>query len=306
MMLDVMTALVGLDGIDTEEALAELTDKFAVLDRGARVLFGNAATGPEAERVEADVSAVSSWVVDTFVRPSLERRRQALTEVANGERAESDVPNDLLTAMLRHSDHFTNWSRDEEVYEREAIVFLIASIGSTIGNTAITLVEIEDWLAAHPADAHKRTEPGWIFRCVRESARIHGIPMVPRLALADSVLPSGLHVHANDLVWVNMRSAVAERFGPDHATFNPDRDLPAAAHLYGLAFGDGRQTCPGKGLVLNETIDGIDQRKGVIASMLLKLFAAGMQLDRARAVKLDQGRTVFKFVDTCPVVFTDL
>ncbi len=306
LMLDVMTALVGLDGLDTPETLAELTEKFDALDRGVRALVSNSATGDEAERMEKDARAIQKWLIEGFFTPSWERRRQLLADVAAGRLDRSELPNDLITAMLEHGEHFNSWERDPEVCGREATVFLIASIGSTMRTTSFALAEIEDWIAAHPDDAEKRTDPRWIFRCVRETLRIHGTPTVPRVALADCVLPSGLEIREDDLIWVNLRSAIADRYGDDHDKFNPSREPPPAAHRYGLAFSDGRHTCPGKGLILNETIDDVDQRKGAMATILLKLFEAGGRIDHDREFKLYQGSMMFKSVDSCPIVFTDL
>ncbi len=306
LMLDVMTALVGLDGLDTPDALGELTQKFDALDLGIRVVLAHAASGEEGRRLEEEAKAVEEWLVEHFFRPSWARREQLLASVAAGRLDREELPNDLLMAMLEHSDHFSKWGRDPSVYEREAIVFLIASIGSTMKNTSFALVEIEDWVVAHPEDSDKRTDPRWVSQCVKESLRVHGIPAVPRIAMADCVLPSGLEIHEDDLVWVNLRSAMAEQYGDQHDRFDPYRVPPGKAHRYGLAFSDGRHTCPGKGLILNETVDGVDERRGAMATILLKLFEAGGRIDRDREFRMYEGGMTFKYIDACPIVLTNV
>jgi cytochrome P450 len=281
--LILVAKLVGLDtgSQEQEERLLELVEQ---LERGLRVRY---ATNPE-ELVALGVEAVKA-IEREFLVPSLERRERDLG--AGVER------NDLVTIMLKNSDHFRQW--DEGVVVRETTLFVSASTGTATREMALAIDEIEAWVDEHPEDGVRRTDAAFLAAAFDESLRyMQSVREIGRVAARDVTLPSGVEVAAGELVKVMLIRANQERFGPAGEVFDPYREPVEGADPYGYAFGGGRHTCIGKWLVL-----GRGDRNGIAVSMLRELYRAGMRRDPENPPTLKKTHT--RRFDTYPIIFQE-
>jgi cytochrome P450 len=294
MLLELTLRLTGivLESPEREERFREL---FARLDAGSRVRHAADAERALREGLEAQRSFERE-----FFQPTWERHDRLLADVAAGRRAESEMPNDLITLMLRSPEHFSRW--DEGVYLREATLFVIASAGTTTRELGLAVDAIERWIEERPGDADRRTDGEFLERAFAESLRLHqSIPSVGRVALADAVLPSGLRVERGRTVRVNLLAANRELLGPDADRFDPYREPPPRGDATGFAFSDGRHVCIGKLLVLGDRQTEGGARDGTAKTALLELYRAGMRRDPDREPVLKE--TITRRFETYPVVF---
>jgi cytochrome P450 len=290
--VDLMTTLVGLDGIEDEEAISEFAELYEDLDVGVRAKYTTGDPGA----VVARALDAQRRLVERHFRPSWQRREQLLRDGA-------EAPNDLITLMIRHPEHYGRW--DRELVEREATLFMTASVTTTGNEVCHAVREIEGWIAAHPEDAEKRTDEAWLAAAFNESARLHAFGWMVRLAVRDTQLPDGTSVQQGDLFWLDFRAAYDELYGGDASRFDPSRRQTEELAPYGLAFGNGRHTCIGKMLVLGDGATGTEERRGTARTILLELYGQGMRLDPERPPQTSPG-SVREMVESCPIVLTAL
>lgn len=288
--LKLMATLVGLD-LDSPADEQRFAALFAKLDAAVRVKYAN-----DMERALQEGLDAQQELDERFFTPSYKRREQLLSGDSSGG---TPVPNDLITLMIRHRDHFDRW--DEGLLLRESTLFITASVGSLTARICSAFDDIEHWIADHPDDVGGRLDPEFLSLAIRETLRVNQVvPVVGRVAMEPCVLPSGREIAAGDLVRVHLIEANRELFGKDNDTFNPRRRLPEGTPQYGLAFSGGRHTCIGKWLVLGgETTN--DGRLGAVRAALLELYLAGMRRDVAGRPQM-KDMTVRTYA-SYPVVF---
>ena len=292
-LVELMLTLTGIS-LESGEQERRFREIFVALDAGSRVRHA----GDAARAIRDGLGAQRAFAAE-FFRPAWQRHERLLAEVAAGGRTQAEIPNDLMTLMLRNQGHFGNW--DEGVYLRETTLFVIASIATTTRELVLAVDAIERWIDDHPDDASNRTDGGFLERAFAESLRFHqSIPSVGRVAIADARLPSGLRVRAGETVRVNLKAANRALLGPDADRFDPHRSAPPRGEATGLAFSDGRHTCIGKMLVLGER-RGSSARDGTAKTVLSELYGAGMRRDPARAPVMKD--TLTRRFDSYPVVF---
>jgi cytochrome P450 len=211
---------------------------------------------------------------ERFYRPAHERRTELVLRFEAGELDEEDLPNDLITLIVRHVDPALD---DEDLAVRETIFLIPAASATTATTTVRTLDELFSWFEQHPEDFEKRFDSDFLNRATHEALRLHPItPGQPRLALEDFELCKGTKVRKDDVPSVisgpgNVQEDV---FGPDALEFDPYRKLPRGVPGYGLAFGAGAHMCAGIPLALGQ--QGID---GNVVFWLRTLFEAGVEID---------------------------
>ena len=231
--LRLMTTLLGFDGIDTPEEVESFSQLFDAVDVGARAKY----TTLDPEEVVQAALAAQRQIMDAYFWPAWERREQLR---AAGE----ELPKDLISVMVSHPEHFGQFERG--AVEREASLFIIASVVTTANEICHAVREIEGWIAEHPEDADLRTDEAFVVAAFQESARLHAFGWMVRAAVRDTTLRDGTALHEHDIVWLNFRTAYAELYGADADRFNPRRAQSDALSPYGLAFGDGRHTSSGR------------------------------------------------------------
>jgi cytochrome P450 len=268
-LLRVTAKIVGIDGLSGAAAVAEL--------RELAEHFGN---GSSAEWAVHDREAVVAAAVEAkdrfrvrFFEPALLRRGELLA-------AGADVPNDLITLLLRN---YAEW--DTEQLLREVIFYVTASANTTTHLAPHVLREVLDHLDSHPADRARTGELGFLQRAVSEGLRLHPtVPALLRLALKDITLPSGTKVARGEQLLLDLNAANRDVsvFGPTAAEYDPYRPLPPRTTAYGLAFGDGAHTCLGRQVAVgagNGSADRDDIPAGVLTRLLREVLRYRPRLD---------------------------
>lgn len=297
---EIVAALVGLDGMDTEAGRATFDSYYQDIDNGVRISWA-------AENIEklatAGLAALNRLVAD-FVKPAALRRTRLLEAVALGDAEPSDIPSDLITLMIEHSETFTDM--DVDVMAQEIALFLTASVTTLTNQLCYCFHNIEEWVVAHPEDADRRLDGTFLSRALEESIRLHAGPVLMRRAAVDQVLPGGQLIPEGDFAWVVIRQASKDPliFGADSDSFNPDRHVAAGALPYGVEFGIGRHTCIGKRFALGDDPNSPDALHGAGVTVLRRLYEAGMRLD-------PQSERTFvpELLDvhaTCPIILTNI
>lgn len=236
-------------GIDRPKKSAEETDTLLRMIR----TFGKAATLGQAlgdkEAIKAEIRATLAEFDRDFCEPSLKHRRALLDQFKRGAITEAALPNDVLMILLRNEDKI---ELSREAILREMGFFILAGAFTSIHTMTHTMHEIFTWCAAHPGDrARIDRDPAFLQRCLWESMRLHpSSPTAKRRPTCPVHLPTGADVGTSDEVVVDLMAANRDPsvFGADAAAFNPNRENPRGANLYGLSFGSGMHACIGRNL----------------------------------------------------------
>jgi cytochrome P450 len=279
MFLQLAAAVIGLDAVDTPERTDLLERCMYALNAAFDVKYS---TRDHAE-VIAEGLAAKAGFVEHFYRPSVERRADLLGRYRAGGIAETDLPSDLLTAMLRHHDD--GWDADLPV--REAILYLAGATETTSNAVTHAVVDLQRWLGDHPEDRAHLGDAAFLRGVCNEALRLHSnVIALARRATGDIALSTGRVFRSGERIAVNIVAANrdADAFGPDAASFNPWREVPEGIRPYGLVFGAGRHVCIG--LPLTTTVSGRPAADGRSDRAMLKivraLIDAGVELDPER------------------------
>ena len=253
--------------------------------------------------------ALAEFESDFFL-PSTARRKKLIARVEAGEMDEADLPNDVITAMLRA---YPDDSLDHDERVKDAAFFILAGAFTTANVLMNTMHEILGWLEKHPEDRAKLVEdPALLQKFVMESIRLHpASPIARRRALTDMELPDGHDLQEGEFVAMDLMEANRDPdiFGADAAEFNPHRDLPDRIAQHGLSFGGGMHSCLGRILAAGVPAakDGSQSQTGetewgTIHMVAQELLALGMTRDPDTPSEIDES-TTRKHFKTFPFVF---
>jgi cytochrome P450 len=274
---DLTCAFWGIDGVDTPERRQRFLATVEGVTPGGAVEWER---GDHREIVTGCLAWRRQFCAEYF-EPSMRRRRALVEAYQAGELSEAELPNDLITVMLRNQAHFDKW--DREVLVRELILF---APGDTIVRFLPHMVaETHSWLLAHPEDRERLEDVAFLRRCALESLRLHpASPYFIRRALADTTLASGRPFSAGDYVVLDVTSASRdpEVFGPGADCFDPHRVPRRKVKPVGIAFGEGPHTCIGMVMSVGE-VSARDPEPGtplgLVPYTLRELFRAGVEPD---------------------------
>jgi cytochrome P450 len=279
-----MNLTATFSGIDRPRRTVEETDELLALvktfSEGATMVHSTR----DPEEVNREVRAALLAFEDAFLAPSKARRNALIADVHAGRIAETELPRDVLTELLRNVDRL---DLPHEVLRREIAFYLQAGSHSTANATVHAIHEILGWIAARPEDGERiRHDPVFLQRCVHESLRLHpASPVAWRKPMCALSLRDGRAAAPGDRVVVNLAEAnqQADVFGADAANFNPYRAIPTGHQPFGLTFGIGVHACLGRdldgGLVPREGQDPASHQYGVIALFVQRILAAGARPD---------------------------
>jgi cytochrome P450 len=279
-------------GIDRPEQSPEET---ATLLRMIRT-FGKAATLGQAygdrDAIKAEIAAALAEFDAKFCEPSLRRRRTLLEQVRGGALPETALPRDVLMVLLQNED---NIELSREALLREMGFFILAGAFTSIHTMTHTMHEIITWCAAHPADRGRiDAEPAFLQRCIWESMRLHpSSPVARRRPTCPMHLPTGADVADSDEVVIDLMAANRDTavFGADAASFNPYRENPRGANLYGLSFGSGMHACIGRhlaaGVPLRANLPEKDIQYGTVHLIVRALLDHGARPDPSDPAVVD-------------------
>lgn len=267
--LEFAAKIIGIQGVESQEGMARL--------RGCALpIFGGLSSSHFENRsavIEAALDAKKIFV-EEFYRPSLEFTRQQLARVDRGEIPDADVPLNLLK-MIARGEHESY--ADETVGVREAILFFVATTGTSVQAVLATVEYLLRWFEKHPEDRPLIEDMGFISNALQEALRLRApfVPYITRLATAD-VEHGDRKIKAGDAIyaWVARAGQDKAVFGPDADEFNPKREVPEGVSRYGLAFATGPHQCLGLRAVL-----GNDGKSGSHLKMVQGLFRAGIRQD---------------------------
>jgi cytochrome P450 len=234
---------------------------------------------------------------EQFFDPSLARRQRLLEEVAAGRRAESDLPQDVMTLIAAHAD--PNWIEDG-VAVREILLVMRAVVSSSTQAMLWTVEDLKAWTAEHAEDEALLTDDAFLNGAVNDSHRFHPAnPGFIRVALENVTLTTGRRLERGQMVAIRAEEAARDRtlFGADADRFNPRRQVGPGVYPYGLAFASGRHMCFGLPLVIGNR--GMD---GMLVYTLKALYRAGMRPDPERRSTLVEGLAQERF-ESYPVIF---
>ena len=250
-----VTALVS--GVDRTTRSPDETDHLLHLVR----TFAEGATVAHSTRdrnvVRAEVEAALDVFDSEFLRPSIDRRRELLEAFAGGRIGEPELPQDVLTVLLRNED---NLNLPYDVIRREVVFYLQAGSHST-ANAFTDATHDLFTVATHDPSVMQRAHDDRFFlqRCVHETFRLHpASPVAWRRATRPIQLRTGVEIADGAFVVMDLHAANRDLavFGEDAATFAPGRPLPAGVPPWGLTFGGGVHACIGMELdggVVQET-----------------------------------------------------
>ena len=279
----VMNLAAMVAGIDCPNGSPEETDALyryvKKFSEGATLVH----TTRDPAEVRAEVSAALEEWDATFLQPSIARRQALIAQVDSGELTESELPRDVLTALLRNRDEL---GVDDDVIRRECAFYLQAGSHSTANAFTHAAHDYFTWAADNVATA----DGALLQRCVYESLRLHpASPVARRRALAPSTLRGGTEIPVGAVVVMDLAGA-----NRDAAVFNrpleydPLREVPEDVPRWGHAFGGGMHACIGTELAggAPSKVEG-EQVLGTVTLMLGALLEAGGRPDPADPAELD-------------------
>ncbi len=276
----VSATLVGLDAVDTPEATERFIRCMNELSTGVNIEW---ASRDHREVIREALEYQRRFAAE-FFEPSWRRREALVAEVEAGRRPESDLPQDLITVLIRNREHFAQY--DPGVFIREATLFNGAATNTITLALPHVVAELDGWVREHPEDQRRLTDAEFLRLAIAETLRLHpASPFLIRRAVRAARLPSGRAIEAGEYVVLDLVSASRdpEVFGADPDRFDLRRVPLVRVRPMALGFGGGPHTCIGMGMTVGEAgSSGSDGPMGIMVYALRELYRAGLALDPDR------------------------
>jgi cytochrome P450 len=299
----IAAAVVGIDGLEDAQA----ADRFIaqVCDLAAGLTVDWSKEDPDVVLKRA-FDARDAFERELY-RSSFARREKVVAEARAAGKDPTDITHDVLTLMIDSRNDA--WAGGDKVLLVETCALLVAATQTTVLGFTNMVPRLEQWFAQHPQDRKLMdSDPEFLRRAAFESLRMTiSTPVRQRTAVADVTLSSGRVIKAGQTVSMHFIPANedAGHFG-DHADeFDPHRKVEGTTP-WGLAFGGGAHTCPGRPLVTgsrNPTgTTGVD---GTMVTLARRYYAAGLMLDPDHPPVRDTS-THYTLYASIPVRFTKI
>ncbi len=306
----VAAALVGIDGLESAAATQRFIGQVRAITAGQTVDWSL----DDKDAVLARGHAARDEFQREFFDPSLARRKQLLAEArSRGDSAEAlsalDVlATDMLSLMVLHRED--TWKSDDMLLLREVNGFITGSTQTTANGFISLALRLERWFEKHPEDRQLiDSDPEFLRRAAFESLRLTVAPPARiRTATEDVTLSGGRTIRAGESVAMYFVPANQDetRFGAHADAFDPRRHIAEGVPPWGIAFGAGAHTCPGRPLVTGSRSPmgkvGVD---GTLVSISRRFYGAGMALDPDRPLVRDPG-THYEIYSSVPIRFGKL
>lgn len=299
----VAAALAGIDGLDNVADADRFVGQVRAIATGATVDWSR----EDPEIVQRSAMQARDAFRREFFEPSVARRKATIDAArASGEDLKP-LSHDLISMILINEGNA--WEGDAELPLREVSTFLVGASQTTAASLVLLILRLEDWFKAHPEDRRLiESDPEFLRRAAFDSLRMTvASPARIRRAAEDVTLSSGRSFKAGERVALlfipaNMKP---ELFGDDAADFNPHRQVKDVP-LWGLAFGGGAHSCPGRPLVTgSRNMSGTIGVDGTMVSVSRRFYAAGLALDLQRPPVRDT-TTHYDLYTEVPIRFTNL
>ena len=288
--------------VDQLRTLVRHVDAFS---QGSAILD---AKDPDA--VRALVRASYEEFEREFVRPSWARRAALLAQSANGQLGDEELPQDILTVLLRHRSDPALELGDDGRIVREVATYLQGGTHTS----AQTLVNALDLMfVSADAVAHvERAASDTLFaqRAIQEALRLRPTtPKMKRRAEQDTNV-AGTAIPKDALVVLDVVSGNRDRtlFGDRPDEFDPDRVVDLGVNRWGLSFGAGPHQCPGRSVGGGFPVPGTfevddDHVYGLVALELQAVARRGVRPDPTRPPERDTRTERFTRWSHYPVRF---
>ena len=263
-----------------------------------------------------DVSAKEAQVAQAlkdfdheFLQPSIARRSALLKDLEVNRISEGDLPQDVLTTLLRNQDQL---ELPGDVLLREVCFFLLAGAHTSATAFLRTLDQIFVYADSQPDLAERaKRDPVFLQRCVHETIRLNpSSPVAMRWAVQDLVLSDGTRVAAGEKVIIDLMAANRDPqvFGETAEQFQPERNLDRGVAPWGLSFGLGMHACIGQDLAAGVDPAGLppeaEHLLGLVPAAVSAVLRAGGRPDPEAAAKLDP-LSARNYWSEYPVLFGD-
>lgn len=277
-----LTAMIA--GIDRVAGTVEETERLYWFD----LRFSDGATlvhsTRDHEEVRREVAEALEEFDAEFLAPSVVRRKELLARFDDGDLDEGELPNDVLTVLLRNQDDL---HLPYEVVRREIAFYLQAGSHSSANAFAHAMDDLFTWFETHSGDRARVLEDRlYLQRCVHESLRLHpASPVAWRTALEDVELRDGVTIPAGTKVVLDLMAANRDPsvFGDDAEHFNPHRRPADGAPLWGHTFGGGAHVCIGQeldaGIAEGQARDPQTHVFGMVPAMVEAMLRRGAERD---------------------------
>jgi cytochrome P450 len=279
--------LIGLDGLGSEETAAEATYLLSALVSGTQA--------QQAGRPAYTRRAARDVLRKRFIDPAIARRRNLLTLNQAGKLSARELPSDLITLLLLHTNQAERkW--DTRQIAGEVAFYAVAAIDTTASLVPHLFHHLYEFSQSHPAYPLPVTNPYFIRAAAAEALRLHpAIPTIFRQATGPVKLKSGLAFETGQTAGIYVTEANRDPaiFGPQPDEFKPDRIIRARTRRAGLSFGGGAHLCLGRELAAGkpeqtplEPDDPADDTGlfGVAAILVQALFEHNARPDPAQPV----------------------
>jgi len=255
---------------------------------------------------EREVEDALAAFDEEFLAPGIAGRVELLNEFKDGRIGEDELPQDVLTVLLRNEDSL---HLPHEVILREIAFYLLAGAHTSATAFTRTMHSIFQWLDRNPDRRDNVQSLAFIQRCVHETVRLQpSSPVGQRWAEKDIQLASGMSIKKGDkvvidLIQVNRDPSV---FGDDAGEFNPERKLPPGVPEHGLSFGLGMHACIGKdlaaGTLEEDSGESESHLSGLITLVAQSMLANGCRPDPGDPPEMNPS-TSRPYFGRYPVIF---
>lgn len=289
LMLNLAAVTAGVDRpLGTPEETQRLYDYMQWFIKGATLSHSTEDKATVSERIR---QALEEWDHE-FLAPSIERRRHALAQLDAGELTEADLPRDILTTLLRHSDELP---MEHFELRREIAFFLLAGAHTSATAFVRSIDHILGWVEKNPDGASRISEdPLFVQRCVHETVRLNpSSPTGLRWALTPVRLKSGVEIPEGAQVTIDLQAVNRDPdvFGDRAGDFDPERTLPPGVGPFGLSFAAGMHVCIGQdlaaGIVPRAQADPNEHLFGLVPGAVQHMFRHGVRRDPDNAPQKD-------------------
>ena len=258
---------------------------------------------------EAEVAQALTDFDREFLQPSIATREALLLDLDLGEIEEVDLPQDVLTTLLRNQE---NLELESDVMLREICFFLLAGAHTSATAFLRTLDQIFVYADSQPELAERaKTDLNFLQRCVHETIRLNpSSPVAMRWAVNEVVLHDGTQIATGDKVVIDLMAVNRDVsvFGSDAGGFHPERELAQGVAPWGLSFGLGMHACIGQDLAAGVDPAGqspdVEHLLGLVPAAVAAVLQAGGRPDPDAPAKLDP-LSARNYWSDYPVLFGD-
>ena len=243
---------------------------------------------------------------DEFLGPGIARRVALINEFKKGQISEADLPQDVLTVLLRNEDSL---NLPHQVILREVAFYLLAGAHTSATTFTRTMHNIFLWLEQNPDRRDQIRSPAFIQRSVHETTRLQpSSPVSERWAEKDIQLASGPAIKKGSKVIIDLIQINRDRsiFGEDAEEFNPERKLSPSVREHGLSFGLGMHACIGKdltaGILTADSSDSDSHLNGVVTLAVQSMLDSGCRPDSTDPAEMNPS-TSRTYFGRYPVIF---